>query len=201
MPKTKDQYELFKKDIENHSMKVLLAQTTPDGHIYRHLKCSRPDTYSYSFNVVTVPGMLAYFGDMGSFSFQRLTDMFEFFRGKEGPSIDFSYWAEKTVAIDKPDGVKEFDPDDFVKHLLGLADACVEPVSDAMKNEIMDIASSSSNEYECREKANLIQSTYGNPFDFYDMHSPCTKFTTRFTWCCYAIQWAIARYDEGVDNE
>lgn len=67
--------QYFERDVAEHQMQVLR-----DDRLYRHLLFKKPGTGCYHFNIVTYPGTLVYTGDMGSFVFQRLEDMFEFFR-------------------------------------------------------------------------------------------------------------------------
>lgn len=50
-----------------------------DG-IYRHIRFRQPGTMCMHFDLITWPGYLCYTGDMGTYVFTRLADMFEFFR-------------------------------------------------------------------------------------------------------------------------
>ena len=69
--------EGFLKDVKNHGMEV-----RRDDGLYRHLIFRAPkDSWHQWFEVVTWPGSLAINGDMGSWCFSRIEDMFEFFRG------------------------------------------------------------------------------------------------------------------------
>lgn len=97
--------EQFLKDMSKHEMQVLL-----DNGIYRHLRCKQPGSSNRWFDIVTWPGFLAYAGDMGSFVFSRLPDMFEFFRMSKddwnfnrdgGLSINPGYWGEKLDAVNR----------------------------------------------------------------------------------------------------
>lgn len=114
--------ESFLKDVENHRMKVLM-----DSGIYRHLRFASTGEHSWNqwFEIVTWPGRLAYSGDMGTYVFQRLEDMFEFFRGrprdeKEQLYINLGYWSEKLEAVDRfgsEYGEKIFSPEKMRKHI------------------------------------------------------------------------------------
>ena len=101
-------YELteasFLKDVATHEMQQLR-----DDGVYRHLRFKRPDTTCMYFDLVTWPGVLCYTGDMGTFVFTRLRDMFEFFRtdreyaqrrGDRQLFVNHCYWSEKLVAVD-----------------------------------------------------------------------------------------------------
>jgi hypothetical protein len=81
--------ERFARDTKDHQMQVLR-----DDGLYRHLRFRRPrtQTSAYWFDLITWPGRLTVDGDCGTFTFARLTDMFEFFRGGR---INPGYWAEK----------------------------------------------------------------------------------------------------------
>jgi hypothetical protein len=73
-----------------------------DDGLYRHLQfrnsryCNdgewRVNTGYYWFDLITWPGTLVINGDCGTYTFSRVTDMFEFFRGHR---INPQYWAEK----------------------------------------------------------------------------------------------------------
>jgi hypothetical protein len=80
--------ERFERETVKHEMRVL-----HDDGLYRHLRFRRPDHNAYWFDLITWPGCLTFRGDFTtSYTFARLEDMFEFFRGKH---INPDYWAEK----------------------------------------------------------------------------------------------------------
>lgn len=85
-------FERFTKDVELHQLTVL-----KDDGLYRHLKVAKPNSNAMHYNITTWPGYLCISGDMGCFTFYRLTDMFEFFRSTPG-SINPTYWEEKVQA-------------------------------------------------------------------------------------------------------
>lgn len=90
----------FSAEVADHEMVILR-----DDGLYRHLRFvrnavnpksgQRERSSFYWFDLITWPGCLAVNGDCGSFTFSRLDDMFEFFRGHE---INPGYWAEKVRA-------------------------------------------------------------------------------------------------------
>lgn len=110
----------FLDDVAQHRMTILR-----DDSVNRHAQFKREGTRCYQFDLITWPGYLCYTGDMGSYVFQRTTDMFEFFRtdrndfnyNKDGLSINPGYWGEKLEAVDKCDGFKEFSLDLFRKNV------------------------------------------------------------------------------------
>lgn len=66
-----------------------------DG-VYRHLQFRKPGSSFYHFELITFPGYLVITGDMGSYTFSRVHDMFEFF--SSNGYINSGYWAEKVVS-------------------------------------------------------------------------------------------------------
>ena len=89
--------ERFARETAKHRMTVL-----HDDGLYRHLRftemhlCNdaewRTTNGFYWFDLITWPGSLTINGDCGTYTFSRITDMFEFFRGY---GINPQYWAEK----------------------------------------------------------------------------------------------------------
>lgn len=94
--------ERFKGDTAGHEMTVL-----HDDGLYRHLRFRRPDRGSYWFDLITWPGNLTVNGDCGTFTFSRVEDMFEFFRGYR---VNPQYWAEKIRGETR---VKSYSEDRF----------------------------------------------------------------------------------------
>ena len=94
----------FLKDVSGHQMRVI----RDDGK-HRHVRFEKPGSSCMHFELITWPGYLAYVGDMGSYVFSRLPDMFQFFRmgdgdlnhNERGLSINPSYWAGKIEAADR----------------------------------------------------------------------------------------------------
>lgn len=102
----------FLKDVAAHRMTVIR-----DEGLYRHLRFMDPETIVSYFDLITWPGHLCYTGDMGTYVFSRIQDMFMFFRRtpqEHGGPIDLRYWAEKCLSQDKSGGgITEFDADLF----------------------------------------------------------------------------------------
>jgi hypothetical protein len=202
------QYEQFQRDITAHEMRVFV-----DDGVRRHLRFAKPGTYCLSFDLVTWPGYLCYTGDMGAFVFTRLPDMFEFFRGREDGQIDMNYWAEKCVASDKSDGLREYSEQRFRSAVKDDYDAFVEAESlqDSTAQELWagitdDVLSCAENHHEAVQAAMNFQ--WQDPgsrrnrsvFPNFWEHR-LEDFTPRFVWCCYALRWAIARYDTAKETE
>ena len=92
--------EQFLKDVAAHKMSALEL----DVGIHRHLRFIQPATNNMWFDIVTWPGSLTIHGDMGTWSFSRLPDMFNFFRGNR---INASSWSEKITSESRFGGPHE----------------------------------------------------------------------------------------------
>lgn len=103
--------EIFNRDTAGHEMDVLHN----DG-LYRHLQFTTPGHGNGAFQIVTCPGLLTITGDMGTFSFSQISDMFDYFRGAFKPER----WATKVVngASGGAKEVSEFSNSAFKQWLL-----------------------------------------------------------------------------------
>lgn len=209
----------FQRDISTHKMTIVR-----DDGVSRHLRFSRPNSSCMHFDLITWPGYLCYTGDMGTYVFQRLTDMFQFFRrGDDKYSIDMGYWAEKVEASDR-DGVREFsytkykamirdwineledeekphqddEPDEFAMHAAAFAELRRE-----VESEVVNVDENSTRCYDAasdfRHDGEAWIEYKGEPFEFRDVWDgfdyATREFTHRFMWCCYALAWSIDQYD------
>lgn len=192
--------EQFLKEVTEHQMTVF-----QDEDVYRRIRFSKPGTSCMHFDLITWPGYLCYTGDMGTFVFSRLPDMFKFFRGDQAYneskgrmlSINLQYWAEKLEAVDRNGGVKAYDADKFkqcIKEWLDNHDASAE-VREAVKDEVLSRADDGADRamnaaYEFRHAEFVFQDIW--EFD-------PTEYTHRFVWCCYALAWGILQYDKSKE--
>lgn len=185
--------ERFVRDTAEHVMKVLL-----DDGLHRHLKFGKPGTGMYWFEVVTWPGALVIRGDMGTFVFSRLTDMFEFFRGER---VNPQYWAEKEISGAE---TQRFDVDYAARyvreHVADLGDQ-YEPedvalIEAAVTALIQDWDFSHSDGVHMLLRDFRVELTDGSDFRFYDTWEwSLTDWTVQFLWCLHAIVSAIKQYD------
>lgn len=190
--------EQFLKEVAEHQMTVL---NDSDG-LYRHIRFSKPQSSVMYFDLLTWPGNLCYTGDMGTFVFSRLTDMFDFFRGRphKGLEINPHYWAEKVQASDR-DGVFEYSHDKFLEAVKEwVAEYIEENLSDdpekaaelmeAVQDEVLNC---DSNEVRAYDAASNFEH---EDFRFHDFWEVDLKtYTHRYLWCCYALVWGIQQYD------
>ena len=121
---------LFLRDTQQHTMTVVR-----DDGASRHLRFRGNDGSAYWFDLITWPGTLCIDGDMGTYVFRRLHDMFEFFRtdrdymersGRAGQlAINPGYWDEKLQAPDPRDAM-EYSEKKFRRHVKEAFDTWVE---------------------------------------------------------------------------
>jgi len=200
----------FQRDVRLHEMTVLR-----DDGLYRHLRLGRPQSSVYYFGIVTWPGFLTIYGDMGNLTFSRVPDMFRFFRGytPEGELyINPGYWSEKVEGIDGSAYREcyEWDSEKF-ESAVNERQACwleeqgyseeelADPESEAaervaeQQEAVEALLECSHNEFEAREALGRFDGDSGILQDFWEVD--CTSYKHGYLWLCYAIQWAIMKYD------
>ncbi|MBZ5489173.1 hypothetical protein HW452_16760 [Halomonas aquamarina] len=189
--------ERFQETIGQHQLTII-----HDDGLHRHLRCAAPGTNDRYFNITTWPGFLCISGDMGCYVFQRIEDMFAFFRNDE-MGINPGYWEEKLQAGPSiaPDEItKEWVPEKFRSEITEWFNDATEDWSEEDKAEA----------WEAVEEEVLIEETEGEQAsiraalefrfndkelfqDFWEVD--CKKWKGHYIWCCYAIVWAIQQYD------
>lgn len=188
--------ERFAKDVATHELTIVR-----DDGTYRHLKIRRPDDSAHWYEIVTWAGALMIRGDMGTYAFSRLPDMFEFFRSKTG-YINTQYWAEKLIFHDR-DGVKDYSEDAFRER---VAETLAEWVSDisgwpeseekiaALIAAVKDrVISCGGDEESARYAANQF---WHDEHQFSDTWEwGLSEYRHQFLWCLHAIVHAINMYD------
>lgn len=196
----------FLQDVATHAMTVIR-----DDGVNRHVKFRRSGTRCMGFDLITWPGHLCYSGDMGTYVFARIEDMFEFFRATptdlawadrhngETLYINLGYWQEKVLAADKSGGIEAFDPDLFIARVRELLKQREAPpaVVEACEEEV--IGRAHDGEHEAM-RAGIEFEHDGFRFDdFWEIN--CRDYTYSFVWCCYAIAWGIQVYDAAIAGE
>jgi len=211
----------FLEDVKNHEMFVKL-----DQGIYRHLVFhQQKHQFLHRFEIVTTPSRLMITGDMGTWVFSRLPDMFEFFR-EPGYTTNVDYWAEKLQngSSGGRRGCKEYDGDAYKERILEEVDHYDLGPEDKAKvlEEIEQLdfydkysIFSSINEFEVDLEdeedeyvptRELIKQSYldrrrRRTFRFSDIWEIETEvYSYHFIWCCYAIAWAIQQYDKSKES-
>lgn len=191
----------FLKDVGKHRMKALL-----DNGLYRHIRFQQPNNSNLWFELVTWPGVLTIHGDMGTWTFSRVPEMFSFFRDDK-LRINASYWAEKLRhgIHGGSDGAKVFSEELFREQLqarltdyYSLAGEDLDVASGALRCEVL----SQDNKYDlliaARDFSCELPSRGGRlHFDSCDLPSG-EEYAYQFLWCLYAIVWGIQQYDKGL---
>lgn len=188
----------FLVDVADHQIYVLL-----DNGVYRHLRF-RADSSVYWFDLITWPGCLTINGDMGTYVFSRLEDMFQFFRTDRdyGGSlyIRLSYWAEKVRADDVHSPVREYSPEVFRAAVMNRIqdDENVTPeIREGIELEVLKKADDG--QYAAMEAAVNFEHDDFRLTDFWEVN--ITDYTWHFVWCCFAIAWGIEKYDAMKETE
>lgn len=189
--------ERFAADTGGHVLEV-----RHDDGLYRHLRFRRPGSSLYWFDLVTWPGSLTLHGDMGTYVFSRLEDMFAFFRGER---INPGYWAEKLQTADRgrtysPDRFREHVADavaDWAADLAEDGDGTAAEISARVDSMIAavtsDVLAAADDEHEAQVS---LDSFAHDGFTFTDTWDwDLREHTEHFLWCCHAITWGIGRYD------
>jgi hypothetical protein len=201
--------ERFQVETARHHMYV-----ARDDGLYRHLQfrdsrlCNdaewRVNTGFYWFDLITWPGVLTITGDMDTFVFSRVTDMFEFFRacGHRG-GINPGYWSEKLRAPD-PRAAKAYDQDRVREYVIADLAAAVQfggvprGTGRAIREQIFD-----HEDITWEEGAHMLLRDFKHEgFQFHDTWEwDLRGYSQQFLWCCHAIQWGIRQYDTAHAEE
>ncbi|WP_325086410.1 hypothetical protein [Acinetobacter johnsonii] len=201
--------EQFLKDVAHHQLTVNL-----DQGLFRDLTIQRPGCCEMHYHITTRPGYLMFTGDMGSFVFTRLADMFGFFRDKDGYDINPGYWEEKLEAVDSRGGAKGFSSD-LAKEIL------IEHLQDHLEG--LDSGRYDKDQSDTEEAKEAVEHLIGlaedDKHDFYEtlrnwdaddaggLDMDCwwewdfSDHTYRYIWACFAIVHAIKLYDAHKSNE
>ncbi|WP_409311438.1 hypothetical protein [Pectobacterium sp. B1J-3] len=200
----KDAMTRFINDTRKHVMTI-----HRDDGIYRHLKFSMPGANSYRFDLVTWPGYLCVTGDMGTWTFSRLADMFEFFTAPhfgrcESFLINPGYWAEKFEAgaghSRRESPCYEFDGDHFDKSIKEWLTEYLSNCEDEDDRERAEDAVREVTGNGFRKESDAIHSIqdafFPDDVSTYDLTCDACQQRPSFhyLWICYAIVWGIEHY-------
>lgn len=190
-----------------------------DDGLYRHLRMKKPGTSCYYFDVITWPGYLTVTGDMGTWTFSRIADMFDFFCPWQG-GINTHYWSEKLEAgagCARDLLAKEYDHDAFCHSLReSLSEYLDDSEEDESEGECCDDDDDALDSYKsCIREIyhELCNAQFSNEHEafqaVYDADWPesygvsawdiCEgltfkTYTSHFRWILFAITWTISKY-------
>ena len=177
-------------DVANHKMTIRL-----DSGLYRHLHFRQPSNSNMWFEIITWPGSLTVNGDMGTWSFYRVDDMFTFFRSDK-LRINASYWDEKITSESRYGGPAEkFDADTFKANVLSSLDGY--ELSDHQKAAVVEALEEEVFSEEDESTARRALSDFKHDdFTFSDSWEiNGNGYTYHYLWCLHAIVWGIKQYD------
>lgn len=166
-----------------------------DESLYRHLKFTDPDRRSCLwFDIITWPGSLVINGDMGTYSFSRIKDMFEFFHEPLGKrKINPGYWAEKCTAEDTHCRIKTYSPERAREVVLAWIGEESDPyggLAEAVETEVLSYV----DEGEVTFRDAVDNFSY-EEFQFADFwEKSLTEYSYQYLWCCHAIVYGINEY-------
>lgn len=198
----------FERDTANHKMTVL-----KDDGLYRHLRFKKEGSSSYWFDIITWPGCLTINGDMGTYTFARIEDMFGFFRTDKG-EINPGYWSEKLLVGSGSgrDMAEQFNADRFERETKKIIVEWMREnrnrISHEQRRELWTAF-----QYDVLDEENgrMLEAAYGfefsfdvkgyrnetDEFQFQDLWEyNFNEWTTHYLWNLHAIVWAIKQYDQ-----
>lgn len=165
------QYDQLLGNVAEHELKALR-----DDGVYRHLRFKAPDTWMWSFDLVTWPGYLFVGGDIGEgYVFTREHDMLTFFDdGQPDGHINPHYWAEKVTRGARE--VREFSSE---KYAAWISEHKIEGVE--------------AGEVTTQEEAIAELERVGADFDYYDFDA-WKDYRYHFILALHAILWGAKKY-------
>lgn len=192
--------EQFLKDVADHEMTVRWDSADLLAVPYRHLHFAQPKNSNMWFDIVTWPGVLTTHGDMGTWTFSRVPDMFNFFRDSEKLYINPHYWSEKLrmgAGSEGFDIAKDWDIDEFHKRVFEQLAQHFEDDPDRLAEVSEDLKDELSSADECEHEQRQTVYEYRNEDFYFDSTDiPDGKvWSYHYLWNCYAVVWAIQQYD------
>lgn len=200
-------------DTAHHRLDVIR-----DDGVYRHLRMQQPGTSIYYYDIITWPGYLTVTGDMGTWTFSRVFDMFNFFGDWNG-EINTYYWSEKLEAGAGRSAcnllAKEYDHDAFCRSLKeSLSDYLEDGEEDEQEDEYWDDDDDTPDSDKakvrevvrdlCRSDFNsdheawnaVCDADWPDGWSAWDICEGLTfkTYTSHFRWILFAITWAISKY-------
>lgn len=219
MNQTPEEFENdFLEMVKDHKLTII-----NDDGINRHIRFKNPSTTNCYFDLITWKGHLAISGDLGTWVFSRLDDMFCFFRDEKGElNVNPSYWAEKLVAMSRfgsseDNTHNELDVESTIKNIGTLLHSNLSDIYGDCPDCSENILINKSLCTGCSDRVDEIRvelfacdsireiqdfcEEHGIP-DWYE-YSCQYNPTHNFLLCLYAIAWGVIQYDKhkGLEND
>lgn len=163
-----------------------------DDGLYRHIEMRQAGTRTNWYDITTWPGTLCINGDMGTYVFSRIPDMFEFFELKDG-GINQGYWSDKCSASDSSSSIMVYSATVARKVLLDWIEGEKERypyLHDHVMSELLPRADDG--EHAFREAVDQFEHEDFEFVDFWEVS--LREYSHYYLWCCHAIVKAIAAY-------
>ena len=181
--------EFATKAFERH----VIIQNVSQG-LYRHWRCSRPDSGMYAFNVITEPGRLIVTGDLGELILCRCPDMVEFVRSAIRDLHYLSSKAEGTPTHEWSDDVARDWVDAEVTEIHAEMEAD-EPLSEESKKKY---AVRLEKYREVRESIDEGEHSFDHALYESRLTDGCDwprvrTYSCEFLWIVEALRWFLAR--------
>lgn len=189
--------EKFLRNVVGHKMNIVA-----EYGIIRHIDFCIPGNINMSFQLTTWPQHLCISGDMGTYVFSRVEDMFTFFR-RNNLVINDGYWHEKLEAECTRSHSRKYSEDVFQQNIKERFDSWFDgesfdaPTKSKVWEEIeADVLDYSEFDQEAYHAAIDFKSEHVPAFNFWDFYEVDSRiYTYHFIWCLYAIVWGIQQYD------
>ena len=190
--------ERFLADVANHKMEIVM-----DNGVHRHLvfRGNGHGTVG-KVEIVTFPWSLVVTGDMGTWVFSRVSDMFCFFRDSGG-RINPYYWSEKVQngsgGSRGETGCKEYCSVTFKQNVIAsLDDYDFNDYDDVTKEQVIEALNSEI--YWDMSRENVVGQLDDLAVGGWSISEPyeieSEKWCYHYIWCCRFIVWAINQYDK-----
>lgn len=198
--------ERFLKDVANHEMEII-----SENGVNRHIRFKSPSTRNMYFDLTTWGDHLCFSGDMGTYVFQRVEDMFTFFRRDEMPDCVNHYWDEKLESICTRGGRKEWNEDMFRESVYDHLKYYFDQESERDEQEELILFTMKELEYKdcsCHQLCWVVldeleyeiqrEKEEWEDIDFTDFweSASCDEYTYHYTWAQMAICWGVQQYDK-----
>lgn len=172
--------------LDNMTMHIEL-----DQDLHRHLTFRQPETSTFWYDIVTIPGELIFTGDVGAYVFRREENMLNFFGDATWNSNpEFRYWAEKVIQTGYTDITRRYSEELFKRAMEEHLEEGSEEIHAAFNMHIKDYDTCyEEGARECLEEFEHhgYRLTDIFEFDFRD-------YTPHFIWACHAILHATNTY-------
>jgi hypothetical protein len=146
-----------------------------------------------AFDILTWSGHLCYTGDMGTYVFARIEDMFDFFRGRR---INPQYWGEKVIASGT-EGVMRYDARTAATAIKDWVREYPSVLKRAVYSDVLPAVEEGEDYlrrlcYDYEYDGHLVFQ------DFYEAN--LHAYTYHFIFACRAIVWGISKFEEQCDG-